>query len=149
MGAKRTEGGTRAKLGAFAAYPVLVLVAAIAVVVSLYLAFEVAPIEKEMGVVQKIFYFHVPSAVGAYAGFFCAFIFSIWYLLRPSDRVDALARCGAEIGMVFCAMVLTSGPLWARPVWGTFFVFDPQLTATLFLFLIYGAYVIVRFVASD
>jgi heme exporter protein C len=149
MGAKQTQSGVRAKLGAFAAYPVLVLVAAIAIVVSLYLAFEVAPIEKEMGIVQKIFYFHVPSAIGAYAGFFCAFIFSVWYLLRPSDRVDALARCGAEIGMIFCAMVLTSGPLWARPVWGTYFVFDPQLTATLFLFLIYGAYVIVRFVASD
>lgn len=149
MAAKQTQRQAKAAIGIFKGYPVLVALAAIAILVSLYLAFHVAPIEKEMGIVQKIFYFHVPSAVGAYAGFFCAFIFSIWYLLRPGDKVDALARCGAEIGMIFTAMVLTSGPLWARPVWGTYFVFDPQLTATLFLFLIYGAYIIVRLVASD
>ena len=135
--------------GVFRLYPVFVGLVAIMVVVSLYLAFQYAPVERQMGWVQKIFYFHVPSAMAAYAGFFCAFLFSVVYLLSPGDKVDALARCGAEIGVVFCAMVLVSGPLWARPVWGTYFVFDPQLTATLFLFLIYSAYLLLRAVASD
>jgi heme exporter protein C len=148
-GEMESRSTQKADVGVFRAYPLLVLLAAAMVGTTLYLAFEYAPVEMEMGIVQKIFYFHVPSAVAAYAGFFCAFIFSIWYLLKPGDRVDALAKCGAEIGLVFCAMVLTSGPLWARPVWGTYFVFDPQLTATLFLFLIYASYLIVRFVATD
>ena len=147
----KTESTSKApvKGGLLSGYTALTALAALLVLATIYLAFAFAPIEKSMGIVQKIFYFHVPSAVAAYAGFFCAFIFSIWYLLRPSDKVDALAKCGVEVGLVFCAMVLTSGPLWARPVWGTYFVFDPQLTATLFLFLIYFAYVIVRFVASE
>lgn len=133
----------------FKFFPVLVGLTGIMILVSLYLAFFYAPVELEMGVVQKIFYFHVPSAVATYAGFFCAFLFSVVYLLRPGDKVDALARSGAEIGVVFCAMVLTSGPLWARPIWGVYFVFDPQLTATLLLFLIYSAYLLLRFVAKD
>jgi len=130
-------------------FPVLVGVTAVMLCVSLYLAFSFAPVEAQMGVVQKIFYFHVPSAIAAYAGFFLAFIFSIVYLLYPGDRWDAMAHSGVEVGMMFCAIVLTTGPLWARPVWGVYFVFDPQLTATLLLFLIYGAYLLLRSVASD
>ncbi len=134
-------------MGAFRFFPALVVLTTIMIMVSLYLAFSYAPVELEMGMVQKIFYFHVPSAVGAYAGFFCSFLFSIIYLLKPSDRVDALARSGAEVGVVFCCMVLTSGPLWARPIWGTYFVFDPQLTATLLLFLVYTSYLLLRNIA--
>jgi heme exporter protein C len=135
--------------GAFRFFPVLAGATAVMLAVSLYLAFFFAPVEAEMGMVQKIFYFHVPSAIGCYAGFFMSFLFSVIYLLRPGDRVDAMARCGAEVGVVFCAMVLTSGPLWARPVWGTYFIFDPQLTATLLLFLIYSAYLLLRAVAAE
>lgn len=135
--------------GAFRFFPVLLGLTGVMILASLYLAFFYAPVEASMGVVQKIFYFHVPSAVAAYAGFFCAFVFSIVYLLRPGDKVDALARSGAEVGVMFCAMVLTSGPLWARPVWGVYFIFDPQLTATLLLFLIYCAYLLLRSVASE
>jgi heme exporter protein C len=134
---------------AFKFFPLLVVVTAVMIGLSLYLAFFYAPVEATMGWVQKIFYFHVPSALAAYAGFFCSFIFSIIYLLRPSDASDAMARCGAEVGLLFCAMVLTSGPLWARPIWGVYFVFDPQLTATLLLFIIYSAYLLLRFVASE
>jgi heme exporter protein C len=96
--------------GAFRFFPVLAGATAVMLAVSLYLAFFFAPVEAEMGMVQKIFYFHVPSAIGCYAGFFMSFLFSVIYLLRPGDRVDAMARCGAEVGVVFCAMVLTSGP---------------------------------------
>ncbi len=134
---------------AFKFFPLLAGLTTIMVVVSLYLAFYFAPIEKLMGVSQKIFYFHVPSATAAYAGFFMAFVFSIIYLLRPSDRNDAFARCGAEVGVLFCAMVLTSGPMWAKPIWGVFFVFDPQLSATLLLFLTYVSYLLLRAVAKD
>lgn len=136
-------------MGAFRFFPALAGLTLAMIGVTLYMAFFYAPVEAEMGMVQKIFYFHVPSAIGAYAGFFFSFLFSVIYLLRPGDRVDALARSGAEVGLVFCAMVLTSGPLWARPIWGTYFVFDPQLTATLLLFLIYSAYILLRSVAQD
>lgn len=130
-------------------FPILAGVTLIMIWVSLYMAFWYAPVEAFMGIVQKIFYFHVPSAIGAYLGFFLAFVFSVVYLLRPSDRSDAMAHAGVEVGLIFCAMVLTSGPMWARPIWGKFFVFDPQLTATLLLFLIYASYALLRAFASD
>ncbi len=130
-------------------FPALASLTAVMLCLSLYMAFDYAPVEAQMGMVQKIFYFHVPSAVAAYAGFFLAFIFSIVYLLSPGDRWDNLAHSGVEVGVVFCALVLTTGPLWARPIWGHYFVFDPQLTATLLLFLIYAAYLLLRSVAGD
>lgn len=130
-------------------FPILAALTLVMIQVSLYMAFSYAPVELEMGMIQKIFYFHVPSAIAAYLGFFMAFIFSVVYLLKPGDKADALAYSGAEIGVIFCAMVLTSGPMWARPVWGKFFVFDPQLTATLLLFLIYAAYLLLRAFAEQ
>lgn len=133
----------------FKLYPGALALAAIGVLATLHLAFWFAPVEASMGMVQKIFYFHVPSAIATYLGFFLAFLFSVIYLLKPNDRNDVLASAGVEVGLVFCALVLTSGPLWARPIWGKYFVFDPQLTATLLLFLIYTAYVLVRMVGAN
>ena len=85
---------------------------------ALYEGMVVAPTEQTMGEVQRIFYYHVPSAVTAFTLLLINFGASIIYLARRSPRADALAVSTAEVGVVFCTVVLVTGPLWARPVWG-------------------------------
>lgn len=114
------------------------------VVLALYMAFLYAPTERTMGEVQRIFYFHVPSAWTCFVAFFICFLYSILYLATGKERYDAIASSGAELGVVFCSLVLISGPLWARPVWNTWWTWDPRLTTTLVLWLIYVAYLILR-----
>lgn len=116
----------------------------IAMVVAVGLVFGYAPVERTMGIVQKIFYFHVPSAIAAYLGFGLCCVASIVYLLRGSHRADAVARASAEVGVFFCGFVLVSGPLWARKAWGTFWTGEPRLLLTLVLVLIFVAYLIIR-----
>ena len=111
---------------------------------ALYLGMEAAPTEQTMGEVQRIFYYHVPSAVTAFTLFLINFVVSIIYLARRSPRVDALAVSTAEVGVVFCTVVLVTGPLWARPVWGIWWTWDARLTSTLLLWLIYVSYLILR-----
>ena len=123
---------------------VLAIAAGIAMLVALGLVFFHAPIEASMGVVQKIFYFHVPAAITAYLGFFIACGASIAYLTTSSRMADVVARAGAEMGVLFCAAVLISGPLWARKAWGTWWTGEPRLLATLVLCLIFIAYLVVR-----
>ena len=109
-----------------------------------YLALMVAPTEATMGDVQRIFYYHVPSAWVAGLCFFINFIASIWYLWKRSPASDAMAAASAEVGVVFCAVVLITGPIWARPVWGIWWTWDARLTTTLVLWLIYVSYLILR-----
>src|SRR5438477_2097203 len=111
---------------------------------ALYQAMVVAPTEATMGEVQRIFYYHVPSAVVAFTLFAINFLLSIVYVVRRSPRVDALAVSTAEVGVVFCTVVLVTGPLWARPVWGIWWTWDARLTSTLLLWLIYVSYLILR-----
>lgn len=103
-----------------------------------------APTEQTMGEVQRIFYYHVPSAWVAFLCFFVNFLASIWYLIKRSVRTDAIALACAEVGVVFCTIVLITGPLWARPVWGIWWTWDARLTSTLVLWLIYVSYLILR-----
>jgi heme exporter protein C len=103
-----------------------------------------APTEQTMGEVQRIFYYHVPSAWVAFLCFFVNFLASIWYLIKRSARTDAIALACAEVGVVFCTIVLITGPLWARPVWGIWWTWDARLTSTLVLWLIYVSYLILR-----
>jgi heme exporter protein C len=103
-----------------------------------------APTEQTMGEVQRIFYYHVPSAWVAFLCFFVNFLASIWYLVKRSARTDAVALACAEVGVVFCTIVLITGPLWARPVWGIWWTWDARLTSTLVLWLIYVSYLILR-----
>lgn len=110
----------------------------------LYSALIAAPTERTMGDVQRIFYYHVPSAWTAFLLFFTNFCASIWYLIRRSARADAVAVTTAEVGVVFCTVVLITGPLWARPVWGIWWTWDARLTSTLVLWLIYVSYLILR-----
>jgi heme exporter protein C len=183
------------------AFPIFALLTAILLSYALYEALVAAPTEQTMGNVQRIFYYHVPSAWTAFLLFFINFICSIQYLVRrdkvadniakwvvillavaacvaafvvqplptgiePSSiattgiviaglyfligkyfseqRTDALAVVTAEVGVVFCSVVLVTGPLWARPVWGIWWTWDVRLTSTLVLWLIYISYLMLR-----
>jgi ABC-type transport system involved in cytochrome c biogenesis permease subunit len=195
------------------AFPILGVLTAIFLSYALYLALIVAPREQTMGDVQRIFYYHVPSAWTAFLLFFINFLASVQYLVRrtpsndkvanwtvitlavltciasvviavvpdlkkampegtyPSsiattglimagayflirkyfsvEEADALAVTTAEVGVVFCTVVLVTGPLWARPVWGIWWTWDVRLTSTLVLWLIYVSYLILRRFSSS
>jgi len=195
------------------AFPILGLVTALLLSYALYEALVVAPREQTMGDVQRIFYYHVPSAWTAFLLFFLNFVASVQYLVRrdpKTDRVanwvlvavaglscvaalvfklvpdlmqalpqgvelssiastgpivaiiyflmrryfsveavDALAVTTAEVGVVFCTVVLVTGPLWARPVWGIWWTWDVRLTSTLVLWLIYVSYLVLRRFSSS
>jgi heme exporter protein C len=111
---------------------------------ALYEGMVAAPTEQTMGEVQRIFYYHVPSAITAFTLFLINFAVSIIYLARRNQKADALAVSTAEVGVVFCTVVLVTGPLWARPVWGIWWTWDARLTSTLLLWLIYISYLILR-----
>lgn len=182
------------------AFPILGILTAILLSYALYMALVVAPTEQTMGDVQRIFYYHVPSAWTAFILFFVNFIASVQYLCRSNPRTDrissvvaiavgvivfvaaffvplpagvrpsavattglvitglyllihsrfshtdtdVLALVSAEVGVVFCTIVLVTGPIWARPVWGIWWTWDVRLTSTLVLWLIYVSYLVLR-----
>jgi heme exporter protein C len=182
------------------AFPILGILTAILLSYALYMALVVAPTEQTMGDVQRIFYYHVPSAWTAFILFFVNFIASVQYLCRSNPRTDrissvvaiavgvivfvaaffvplpagvrpsavattglvitglyflihsrfshtdtdVLALVSAEVGVVFCTIVLVTGPIWARPVWGIWWTWDMRLTSTLVLWLIYVSYLVLR-----
>ncbi|HEX8926528.1 MAG TPA: cytochrome c biogenesis protein CcsA [Terriglobales bacterium] len=112
-------------------------------------AMYIAPTEQTMGDVQRIFYYHLPSAWICFTLFMVNFFASIWYLIRRTAGADALAQSAAEVGVVFCSVVLISGPLWAKPIWGIWWTWDVRLTSTLVLWLIYVSYLILRRYSPD
>ncbi len=118
-------------------------------VAALYLVFIYVPTEKEMGIVQRIFYLMVPLAWLSLLAFLIVFINSILYLIKRESKWDILARSSAEVGIVFTTLALITGSLWAKPIWGVWWTWEPRLTATLVLWLIYIAYLIVRSFAAD
>jgi heme exporter protein C len=111
---------------------------------ALYTIFIYAPVEKTMGVIQKIFYIHVPAAFLAYLAFFITFIASIFYLSRKDSKWDIVAYCAVETGVIFCTIVLITGPIWAKPIWNVWWTWDPRLTTTLILWFTYVAYLMLR-----
>ena len=111
--------------------------------------FVFSPTETEQGVVQKIMYIHVPSVIVTYLAFFVTFAFGIAYLWKRLLVFDRIAKVSAEIGLIFCAMVLLSGAIWGRPTWGTYWVWDARLTTTLLLFLIFLGYFLLRLSVQD
>lgn len=121
----------------------------ILMVVSILLVFAYAPQEKQMGLVQKIFYFHVPAAWNAFLAFAVTFVASIGYLWKRSEKQDSLAVSSAEIGLVFCTIVLVSGPIWAKGAWNTWWNWEPRLTTTLILWLMYAGYLVLRTAFTD
>jgi heme exporter protein C len=110
----------------------------------LYEGMHGAPTEQTMGDIQRIFYYHVPSAWVGFLCFFANFIASVIYLMRRSPKADAFALSTAEVGVVFTTIVLITGPIWAKPVWGVWWAWDARLTTTLVLWLIYVSYLVLR-----
>ena len=129
----------------------LAVVAWISIAASLVLIFFVArEAETAMGGdLQRIFYFHVPSAWIAYLAFGLVFIASIAYLRTGTRRWDVVAESAAELGVVFTTLVLITGPIWARPVWGTWWQWDARLTSSLVMWLTYVGYLFLRNLATD
>lgn len=112
--------------------------------ISLVLIYGYAPMERTMGMAQKIFYFHVPSAFMAFTSFAVVFVASILYLKSKDDKYDRVASSAAEIGTLFALIVLLTGPIWARSAWGVWWTWEPRLTTTLILFLIFIGYLMLR-----
>jgi heme exporter protein C len=123
---------------------ILTVAAAILLFIALYLIFGYAQVEKTMLEVQKIFYLHVSAAMTVYLAFGVNFIFSIKYLIKRKPDDDLLAVSAAEIGLVFCTIVLLSGPIWAKYAWNTWWNWEARLTSTLVLWLMYVGYFILR-----
>ncbi len=114
-----------------------------------YMAFVYAPEESIMGAPQRIFYWHVPVAVLCYVGFFITFVGSIGYLWTKNLDWDRWAVAGAEVGVVLATLMMLTGMLWARPIWGAWWTWDPRLTTSLVLLLIFAGYLILRSQIED
>jgi len=120
-------------------------VAALAVIGTVIRAAFFTPLEAKQGAAQKIFYIHVPAAWVAFLAFFLVAIASGVFLWVRDRRLDRFAESSAEVGVVFTTVVLITGPLWAKPIWGTYWAWwDVRLVSTLFLWFIYVAYIVLR-----
>jgi heme exporter protein C len=127
----------------------LSVAAAIGLVVTYVRAIFFTPTEAIQGPAQKIFYVHAPSAWVAFLAFGLVGLTSVLYLWLREARLDRVAEASAEVGVVFTTVVLITGPLWGKPVWGTYWTWDARLTLTLFLWFIYVAYLVLRGAVDD
>ena len=116
---------------------------------AIFMVFTYVPTEAEQGVVQLIFYFHVPCAWVAFAAFALVAISGGFYLWLGQQVWDDLGYAAAEVGMLFCTLVLITGSIWAKPIWGTWWTWDSRLTTTLILWLLYAGYLILRVMADE
>jgi heme exporter protein C len=112
-------------------------------------ALAFTPEEATQGLAQKIFYIHAPSAWVAFLAFGIVGVCSLLYLLLRDPRLDLVAASSAEVGTVFTMVVLVTGPIWGKTIWGTWWTWDARLTLTLFLFFIYLAYLVLRTAVED
>jgi heme exporter protein C len=142
-------GGLEPARPSSALFYLLLALSAAVTLTTIHVIAYVAPTEATMGIVQKIFYFHVPAAYSMYVGAAACFIGSAGYLARGTPAWDAFAKAGAEVAVVMGLMVLISGPLWAAKAWGVYWTWDPRLTTSLLSVLIYVAYVVLRVFAGD
>lgn len=131
----------------------LAIFAFVLTVLALYWVFLIAPNEAILGISQKIFYFHVSSAMNMMLLYALCGLLSIFYLALPNNKVasmvDMLALASAEVGAMFGAIVLTSGPLWAKKAWGTWWTWEPRLTLSLLVFFLFFAYLALRLFAGQ
>lgn len=147
----RTGGSEGAAQGRRASYggrygprQFLLGLAGVLVLADLYLMLMVAPTDAVLGHVQRIFYFHVPIAVMSFLAFFVVFLASVVFLVKRTPVWNRLAHASAEVGVVFVTLALITGVIWARPVWNTWWTWEPRLTTTLILWLIYVSYLMIR-----
>ncbi|HUB78152.1 MAG TPA: cytochrome c biogenesis protein CcsA [Bryobacteraceae bacterium] len=118
--------------------------AALAMVVHLYLVFMWVPTEATMGIVQRLFYFHVPAAVAQFTACFVGGIAAVLYLVKRDPKYDDLSLAANETVLVFGLVNVGLGMLWAKPIWGIWWTWDPRLTSSFVLLFLYGAYLVLR-----
>lgn len=147
---RAVAGGLHSAAGGGTWVIVLGIVSVVSILVALYGALIWAPTEAVMGDIQRIFYFHMPSAwIALGPAFTIAFVCSIVYLVKKDLRYDRIAGASAELGVMFTTITLLTGPLWAKPIWGAYWTWDPRLTTTLVLWFIYVAYLMLRSSTSE
>src|SRR5213596_4255041 len=112
-------------------------------------ALSYTPVEQTQGLAQKIFYLHVPAAIWAETAMILVGLASVFYLFTKDPRLDRFAAASAEVGTIFCVIVLTTGPIWGKPIWGTWWTWDARLTFALFLFFLYIGYLLLRGAVAD
>jgi len=120
------------------------VITGVLVAAALGLVFLYAPRERQMGEVQRIFYFHVPVAWVSFLAFFVTLCTSIAFLVKGEIKWDKVSAASVEVGLVFTIMAIISGSIWARPAWNTWWTWDPRLTTYTILALIYVAYLMLR-----
>ncbi|MDR2891809.1 MAG: cytochrome c biogenesis protein CcsA [Deltaproteobacteria bacterium] len=128
----------------FAAVAPLALLGALLMAGCHWMIFAYAPEERVMGLIQKVFYLHMPLAWWALFSFFLVFVCGIAYLARRTPFWDALAESAAEIGLLMAGLALITGSIWARVSWNTWWTWDPRLSTTLIMWFIYAGYLVVR-----
>jgi heme exporter protein C len=128
---------------------ILAAVAILLVIASAYASFYIAPEERTMGVIQRIFYFHVASAWAGFTAFFLCFLGNLLYVWKRQQKYDWLGVSGAEVGLAFTTVVLITGPIWAHPVWGIWWTWDARLTSTFVLWLLYVSYLLLRTLVEE
>ncbi len=128
---------------------ILGAVAILMVIAAAYAAFFIAPEERTMGLIQRIFYFHVASAWAGFTAFFLCFLGNLLYVWKREQKYDWLAVSGAEVGLAFTTVVLITGPIWAHPVWGIWWTWDARLTSTFVLWLLYVSYLLLRTLVDE
>jgi len=121
----------------------------VALVLVYVLALVYTPVEARQGVAQKIFYLHVPAAWSALLAFSLVGLSGALYLWLKDPRLDRFAAASAEVGVAFSTIMLTTGPIWAKPIWGTWWTWDARLTLTLFLFFLFIGYLALRAAVHD
>ena len=127
----------------------LLAVTALLMFGAIYMVFVYAPDERVMGPVQRIFYFHVPAAIVTFSSVMVLLAASVAYLSTRRAFWDNLSRSATEIGLLFCTVVLITGPIWAKPAWGVWWTWEARLTTTLVLWLILAACLMVRGYAEN
>ncbi|WP_051617178.1 cytochrome c biogenesis protein CcsA [Desulfonatronovibrio hydrogenovorans] len=124
--------------------PILAVAAGLGLVGAQYFIWVYAPVEATMGLLQKIFYFHLPLAWWGLLCFFLVFCASAGFLITRNPSFDRLALAGAELGLLYATLALVTGSIWARAAWNTWWTWDPRLSTTLVMWFIYAGYLVLR-----
>ena len=128
---------------------ILIWASAIVMIAALYMVFVYAPTERTMGDMQRVFYFHVSSAWVGFFAFFVTLVASIAYLWKGTRRWDIVALSSVEVGVTFMTMAIISGSIWAKVAWNVWWTWDPRLTTSTILWLIYVSYLMLRNAIDD
>jgi heme exporter protein C len=123
---------------------ILGTVAILLVIAAAFASFYIAPLERTMGELQKIFYLHAASAWAGMDAFFVCFIANLLYVWKRNQKFDWVAVSATEVGLAFTTVVLITGPIWAKPAWGIWWTWDARLTSTFVLWLLYVSYLLLR-----